>query len=77
MTRPALGPLESDQAPPPPFPEQAHSVAQLAAASAPPKRPLTFGQKIVVGLVLIGFVLGSWVVGEAKFRARHPHYHHY
>lgn len=42
-----------------------------------PKRPLGFGQKILLGLFLIVFALVSIVVVEANVRARHPHYHHY
>jgi hypothetical protein len=45
---------------------------------ARPKRQLTFGQKLSLGLFLIGFALVSFVVIGAQVRARHPHhYHHY
>lgn len=62
---PAAAALE--QAPPP--------LSQQAPPAAPPKRPLTFGQKILLGLFLIGFLAVSFVITEAQIHARHPHYH--
>ena len=63
-----------DSADPAPTP----ATAGPAEGSAPPgsanKRPLTFGQRIILGLFMVGFALVSLVVVWAQVRARHPHY---
>lgn len=61
----------------PPAARQAQAAVEPPAASAPapPKRPLTIGQKIVLGLLLAGFLLVSAVISEVMIHARHPHHH--
>lgn len=77
--RPAPGPAAaSGQAPPPPLPSQGQPASAGTAPPAPasPKRPLSIGQKLMLGLFLIGFALVSVVLIEATSRARHPNHHY-
>ena len=48
-----------------------------AAVAVRPRHRYTLGQKLFLGLFLIGFMAVSWVWIEAKVRARHPQWHHY